>query len=158
MKLFSLFCLVATAPLTVRGVPQYDEAGNTIGGDTKQEKDDRHLRQVHSPVIKRDEKRKLGLRVLAVAPQGAHGVVVITDEKRKLGLRFFAAAQIVIKDEKLGSPPPKKESRLRRRLLVSSIDELAAEEACAHKGEGQLDCIFNELVTGDLRFAAAGAY
>jgi hypothetical protein len=153
MKLFSLFCLVATAPLTVGGVPQYDEAGNTIGGGMKQEKDDHHLREVHSPVINRDEKRKLGLRVLAATPQDltlAPQGVVITDEKHKLGLRFFA-------DGKLGLPPPTKESRLRRRLVVSSIDELAAEEACAHRGEGQLDCIFDKL-TGDLKLAAAGAY
>jgi hypothetical protein len=111
MKLFSLFCLVATAPLTVGGVPQYDEAGNTMDGGMKQEKDDRHLQQVHGPVINKDEKRKLGLRGVAAAPQEAHGAMVFKNEKNKLGLHFLAMAPqgahgpVVNKDEKrkLGS-------------------------------------------------------
>jgi hypothetical protein len=55
-------------------------------------------------------------------------------------------------------PPPKTVSRLRRRLLESSIEVLAAEEACAHWGEGKDDCIFDVLATGDLEMAAAGVY
>jgi cysteine-rich repeat protein len=67
MKLFSLFCLVAMAPLVVEGVPQRDEMGNTRGGHIHQEKgqDDRRLQEVHGAVIIEDEKRKLNLYSLA---------------------------------------------------------------------------------------------
>jgi hypothetical protein len=55
-------------------------------------------------------------------------------------------------------PPPVKASQLRRRLLESSVDELTAEKACAHWGEGKDDCIFDVLTTGDLEMAVEGAY
>jgi hypothetical protein len=56
-------------------------------------------------------------------------------------------------------PPPAEESRgLRRRLSESSIEELGAEKACAHWGEGKDDCIFDVLTTGDLEMATAGSY
>jgi cysteine-rich repeat protein len=47
-------------------------------------------------------------------------------------------------------------SQLRRRL--SSIDHIAAEEACEHWGDGKADCVFDVLTTGDLEMAMAGAY
>ena len=50
-------------------------------------------------------------------------------------------------------------SQLRRRLSESSsVDELAAEEACEHWGEGKDDCVFDVLATGDLEMAMMGAY
>jgi hypothetical protein len=55
-------------------------------------------------------------------------------------------------------PPPKATSMLRRRLSDSSVDELAAEKACAHWGQGKDDCIFDVLATGDLEMAVVGAY
>jgi cysteine-rich repeat protein len=56
-------------------------------------------------------------------------------------------------------PPPMQASQLRRRLLESSpIAEVAAEEACAHWGEGKDDCVFDVLTTGDLEMAVMGAY
>jgi cysteine-rich repeat protein len=55
-------------------------------------------------------------------------------------------------------PPPMKASQLRRRLLESSIGELAAEKACEHWGEGKDDCVFDVLTTGDLEMAVVGAY
>jgi hypothetical protein len=56
-------------------------------------------------------------------------------------------------------PPPKQASQLRRRLLESSpVKELAAEEACAHWGEGKDNCVFDILTTGDLEMAVAGSY
>ncbi len=56
-------------------------------------------------------------------------------------------------------PPPMQASQLRRRLLESSsINQLAAKEACAHWGEGQGDCVFDVLTTGDLNMAKVGAY
>jgi hypothetical protein len=48
-------------------------------------------------------------------------------------------------------PPPVELSRARRHLSESSIEELAAEKACAHLGEGKDDCIFDVFVTGELR-------
>jgi hypothetical protein len=55
-------------------------------------------------------------------------------------------------------PPPVNASQLRRRLLESSVDELTAEKACEHWGEGKDDCVFDVLTTGDLGMAMAGAY
>jgi hypothetical protein len=55
-------------------------------------------------------------------------------------------------------PPMKAASQLRRRLLESSISELAAEKACEHWGEGKDDCVFDVLTTGDIEMAEAGAY
>jgi hypothetical protein len=56
-------------------------------------------------------------------------------------------------------PPPMQASQLRRRLSESSsVDQLAAEKACAHWGEGKDDCVFDVLTTGDLEMAVAGAY
>jgi hypothetical protein len=55
-------------------------------------------------------------------------------------------------------PPPKQESRLRRRLSESTAEELAAEQACAHWGVGKDDCIFDVMATGDLEMAMVGAY
>jgi hypothetical protein len=56
-------------------------------------------------------------------------------------------------------PPPMQASQLRRRLSESSsVDELAAEKACAHWGEGKDDCVFDVLMTGDLEMAVVGAY
>jgi hypothetical protein len=56
-------------------------------------------------------------------------------------------------------PPPATESRgLRRRLSESSVEELAAEKACAHLGERKDDCVFDVLATGDLDMATAGSY
>jgi cysteine-rich repeat protein len=53
-------------------------------------------------------------------------------------------------------PPPMQASQLRRRL--SSVDELAAEKACEHWGEGEADCVFDVLTTGDLEMAMVGNY
>jgi hypothetical protein len=47
---------------------------------------------------------------------------------------------------------------LRRRLSESSVDELDAEKACEHWGEGMDDCVFDVLTTGDLEMAMVGAY
>ena len=57
-------------------------------------------------------------------------------------------------------PTPVQADHLRRRLSESSsVDELAAEEACAHWGEqGKDDCVFDVLATGDLEMAVVGAY
>jgi hypothetical protein len=56
-------------------------------------------------------------------------------------------------------PPPMQASQLRRRLSeASSVDEVAAENACAHWGEGKDDCVFDVLTTGDLEMAVVGAY
>ena len=56
-------------------------------------------------------------------------------------------------------PPPVEASQLRRRLLEkSSVDEVAAEKACAQWGEGKDDCVLDVLVTGDLEMANVGAY
>jgi hypothetical protein len=56
-------------------------------------------------------------------------------------------------------PTPVQASQLRRRLSESSsVDELAAEKACAHWGEGKDDCVFDVLTTGDLEMAMVGAY
>jgi hypothetical protein len=61
--------------------------------------------------------------------------------------------------QKCTMPTPKQASQLRRRLLeTSSVDELAAEKACAHWGEGKDDCVFDVLTTGDLEMAVAGSY
>jgi hypothetical protein len=55
-------------------------------------------------------------------------------------------------------PTPIQASQLRRRLLESSVDELAAEKACAHWGEGKDDCVFDVLKTGDPAMAVVGTY
>jgi hypothetical protein len=56
-------------------------------------------------------------------------------------------------------PPPMQASQLRRRLSESSsVDQLAAEKACEHWGEGKDDCVFDVLTTGDLEMAVMGAY
>jgi hypothetical protein len=50
-------------------------------------------------------------------------------------------------------------SQLRRRLSESSSDDrLAAEKACEHWCEGNDDCVFDVLTTGDLEMAVIGAY
>jgi hypothetical protein len=53
-------------------------------------------------------------------------------------------------------PAPKQISQ--RRLSESTAEELAAEKACAHWGEGKDDCVFDVLTTGDLEIATAGSY
>jgi hypothetical protein len=55
-------------------------------------------------------------------------------------------------------PTPVQASQLRRRLSESPVDELAAEKACEHWGEGKDDCVFDVLTTGDLEMAMVGAY
>jgi hypothetical protein len=61
--------------------------------------------------------------------------------------------------QKCTMPTPKATNTLRRRLSEkSSVDELAAERACQHWGEGKDDCVFDVLTTGDLELAAVGAY
>jgi hypothetical protein len=55
-------------------------------------------------------------------------------------------------------PAPKLVSQLRRRLSESTVEELAAEKACAQWGEGKDDCVFDVLATGDLDMATAGSY
>jgi hypothetical protein len=55
-------------------------------------------------------------------------------------------------------PAPMQASQIRRRLPESSIDELKAEKACEHWGEGKEDCVFDVLTTGDLEMAMVGAY
>jgi hypothetical protein len=55
-------------------------------------------------------------------------------------------------------PTPVQTSQLRRRLSESTKDELAAENACAHWGDGKDDCVFDVLATGDLELAQAGSY
>jgi hypothetical protein len=56
-------------------------------------------------------------------------------------------------------PPPTQASQLRRRLSESSsVDQLTAEKACEHWGEGKDDCVFDVLTTGDLEMAVVGAY
>jgi hypothetical protein len=54
--------------------------------------------------------------------------------------------------------PVQASSQLRRRLLESSVDELAAEKACEHWGDGKDDCVFDVLTTGDIDMAVVGAY
>jgi hypothetical protein len=55
-------------------------------------------------------------------------------------------------------PPPKVVSLLRRHLSESTKEELAAENACAHWGDGKDDCVFDVLATGDFELAQAGSY
>jgi hypothetical protein len=71
---------------------------------------------------------------------------------------LFQAVRFPQHPKKCTMPTPKATSMLRRRLLDSSVDELAAEKACAHRGEGKDDCVFDVLATGDLEMAVAGAY
>jgi hypothetical protein len=73
-------------------------------------------------------------------------------------LRLFQSNRLPQHPQVCTLPPPKLVSRLRRRLLESTIEELAAEKACAHWGEGKDDCIFDVLATGDLEMAMAGSY
>jgi hypothetical protein len=55
-------------------------------------------------------------------------------------------------------PAPTLVNQLRRHLSESTAEELAAEKACAHLGEGKDDCVFDVLATGDLGMATAGSY
>jgi cysteine-rich repeat protein len=55
-------------------------------------------------------------------------------------------------------PTPVQASQLRRRLLESSVNDLAAEKACEHWGEGNNACVFDVLMTGDLGMALVGGY
>jgi hypothetical protein len=55
-------------------------------------------------------------------------------------------------------PSAKSAAKIRRRLSESSHEELAAEKACAHWGEGKDDCVFDVMATGDLEIAIAGTY
>jgi hypothetical protein len=83
---------------------------------------------------------------------GQEWQVLHTDPKLFQTLRFPQYPQ------KCTMPTPKATSMLRRRLSESSIDELAAEKACAHWGQGKDDCVFDVLATGDLEMAVIGAY
>jgi hypothetical protein len=72
---------------------------------------------------------------------------------------FFQTLRLPQHPMECTKPTPMEASQLRRRLLeASSVDELAAEEACAHWGEGMNDCVFDVLTTGDLEMAMVGAY
>jgi hypothetical protein len=72
---------------------------------------------------------------------------------------FFQTLRLPQHPMECTMPTPMEASQLRRRLLeASSVDELAAEEACAHWGEGMDDCVFDVLTTGDLEMAMVGAY
>jgi hypothetical protein len=57
-------------------------------------------------------------------------------------------------------PTPKATNILRRRLLeTSSVDELAAEKACAQwVDQCKDDCVFDVVTTGDLEMVVVGAY
>jgi cysteine-rich repeat protein len=56
-------------------------------------------------------------------------------------------------------PTPVQASQLRRRLSEKSKDDqLAAEKACEHWGDGKDECVFDVLTTGDLGMAVGGAY
>jgi tRNA G37 N-methylase TrmD len=71
---------------------------------------------------------------------------------------FLQTARFPQYPQKCTMPTPKATSMLRRRLSESSVDELAAEKACEHWGEGKDDCIFDVLTTGDLEMAMVGTY
>jgi hypothetical protein len=71
---------------------------------------------------------------------------------------FFQAARFPQHPQVCTMPAPMTVSQLRRRLSESTVEELAAEKACAHWVEGKDDCVFDVLVTGDLDMAVVGAY
>jgi hypothetical protein len=71
---------------------------------------------------------------------------------------LFQTARFPQYPQKCTMSTPKATSMLRRRLTESSVDELAAEKACEHWGEGKDDCVFDVLTTGDLEMAMVGAY
>jgi hypothetical protein len=72
---------------------------------------------------------------------------------------FFQTLRLPQHPMECTMPTFKQASQLRRRLSeTSSVDELAAEKACAHWGEGKDDCVFDVLTTGDLEMAMAGSY
>jgi hypothetical protein len=71
---------------------------------------------------------------------------------------FFQTNRLPQHPQVCTMPAPKKVSQLRRRLSESTVEELAAEKACAHWVEGKDDCVFDVLVTGDLDMAVVGAY
>jgi hypothetical protein len=72
---------------------------------------------------------------------------------------FFQTLRLPQHPMECTMPTPMQASQLRRRLLESSsVAELAAEEACAHWGEGKDDCVFDVLTTGDLEMAMVGTY
>jgi hypothetical protein len=73
--------------------------------------------------------------------------------------KMFQSARFPQHPDACTMPTPIQASQLRRRLLESSsVDELAAEKACEHWGEGKDDCVFDVLTTGDLEMAMVGAY
>jgi hypothetical protein len=72
--------------------------------------------------------------------------------------KLFQSARFPQHPQKCTMPPPMQAGQLRRRLSDSSVDELAAEKACGHWGEGKDDCVFDVLTTGDLEMAMVGAY
>jgi hypothetical protein len=72
---------------------------------------------------------------------------------------LFQAVRFPRHPQECTMPTLKATSMLRRRLLESSsVDELAAEKACEHWGEGKDDCVFDVLTTGDVEMAVVGAY
>jgi hypothetical protein len=71
---------------------------------------------------------------------------------------LFQTARFPQYPQKCTLPSTMATSMLRRRLSESSVDELAAEKACAHWGDGKDDCVFDVLATGDLEMAMVGAY
>jgi hypothetical protein len=71
---------------------------------------------------------------------------------------LFQTARFPQHPQKCTMPTPKATSKLRRRLSESSVDELAAEKACAYWGKGKNDCVFDVLTTGDLDMAMEGDY
>jgi hypothetical protein len=70
---------------------------------------------------------------------------------------LFQTARFPQNPQKCTMSTPKATGMLRRRLSESSVDELAAEKACEHWGEGKDDCVFDALMTGDLEMAMVGA-
>jgi hypothetical protein len=73
--------------------------------------------------------------------------------------KLFVTARLPQHPQVCTLPSPMEEIRgLRRRLSESSIDELAAAEACADWGENKDDCIFDVLTTGDIEMAVVGSY
>jgi hypothetical protein len=71
---------------------------------------------------------------------------------------LFQTARFPQYPQKCTLPSAKATSMLRRRLSESSFDQLAAEKACAHWGQGKDDCVFDVLATGDLDMAEADEY
>jgi hypothetical protein len=71
---------------------------------------------------------------------------------------LFRTARLPQHPQKCTMPSAQATSMLRRRLSESSLDQLAAEKACAHWGKGMDECIFDVLATGDLEMAEAGEY